>query len=1668
MTSRKIIDIANSLDFVNDYNNSGITGNNSRISTSEYGQLFLYSTNSSVNSSTATIVLYNGGLSINNTIDTTSITSGGSLTIRGGASFEKSIRVGNSGYITNVISTNSSISTLNVIGLTAGNINFTGDLYKNGSLYVSSQWTSSGGTLSYTNGNVGIATTSPNYTLDVNGTINSTNIISTNITTSVLNASGITSGNINFTGNLYKNGNIYISSQWKDEANGALSFTGGNIGIGNTSPDYKLDITGNLRVNSTDASIIISRNNNNVLQIQNSLISGNSSIQFADNSGNTKLFTGYANANSSIVSLAGSSYILSDTTVSLKLVAGNQTDIPVILNANDNSVSITTTTDATNIYSGALKVSGGAGIAKKLYVGDDLHVNRDLYVSGSINGAAASSSTYGYITLTATDDSINLSTGSLVTFGGITIQTTADSNSTSDGGSFLTAGGASIQKTLRVGNGIISENISTTNISTNNINVLNLSTGNLMVNNLNLGISNMFSGSFIPNNNTVTLSNVDGLSFSNTDTRSFTVNLSVSIESSGGNLYETFVLDGTQNNSQWSLYTTSYGDNSGIVFSITNLGQIQYTSTNISGFTNSIFRFFVNQIANTGTYIYAGLQTQGTLIINNIQILSTADSNIGVNNGSLYLAGGATVSKTLYADNITSSNVKVTNITSNNIVGVNVNGTNSTITNAVHTTLSTGTLTATTSVSSAALFATNASVGGLNASGLSALVNAIATNASVGVLIASTGITTAALLNTGLISSANLAATTSTIPNIIHTNVTTGVLVASTGITTAALLNTGLISSANLAATTSTIPNIIHTNVTTGVLVASTGITTAALLNTGLISSANLAATTSTIPNIIHTNVTTGVLVASTGITTAALLNTGLISSANLAATTATIPNIIVTNISAGTLVGTTITGGNLSLSGNLIVAGTLTTVNITSTNILNTNISIGTISATGLSSLTNVTATNASVGVLIASTGITAASAQITNVVGTTISAGTLTATNINVTTISAATALVSKNSPELIIQNTDYVNNGTSGIKFANTGVPAAAAYIRCFLAGTNVHDLQFIGHNGSSNVTAMTIKGSGNVGIGTTVPANAVDIINTVSQSNAPFLRLGNSAGGSGNQVGIKLNPYSGRAGGESSQIIAVDDANSSSHLLFYTAAAGASTTSTERMRITNNGNVGIGTNNPGESLDVRGNLRVGGSTQGNYICFFGTTLDGNYNNAYIGERVYDSGTERSELLLFKGNDLSSAPGPDRIRLLAAEHRFDTYTSDLQGAFESIGSTVTSNRMIITTSGNVGIGTTSPSYTLDVTGTCDVSTSITTAALYSTNITATNVVATTISSGTILGTTLISSANVAASLITTGTLRSSSIVLSGSSSQVVTYPLTNGLENAFAYYNNTLASGDATRWVVGLNVQTGVGNYGFWNSSLGRPALMITSTGNIGIGTTSPATTLDVNGDVRGKSLLISGNGTYTTGSIYSDSSYGMMYRSNTSNPTLSHFAWSDYADNKLLYLSSTAGNLICTGDVTAFGSLSDSRLKENISSISNDTALETVRLLRPVTFNWRGDIFNQSKRGTLDVGFIAQEVEQLVPLAVSEYDEINTGKVYKNIKHERLIPYLVGAIQRLDRENDKKQIEINNLSKQLNDLKNTFEKIQENTQQYTRKLDLQEISGPATYSESDDFI
>nr|UVN00065.1 MAG: chaperone of endosialidase [Bacteriophage sp.] len=98
----------------------------------------------------------------------------------------------------------------------------------------------------------------------------------------------------------------------------------------------------------------------------------------------------------------------------------------------------------------------------------------------------------------------------------------------------------------------------------------------------------------------------------------------------------------------------------------------------------------------------------------------------------------------------------------------------------------------------------------------------------------------------------------------------------------------------------------------------------------------------------------------------------------------------------------------------------------------------------------------------------------------------------------------------------------------------------------------------------------------------------------------------------------------------------------------------------------------------SITMSGDLKIGNGTSPNTIYFYGTTGDspGGYNHTFIAERFW-GGTESSELVLFKGNDVGngneavnvSYTGPDRIRHIAAAHLFQTYTSALSGSVEDV---------------------------------------------------------------------------------------------------------------------------------------------------------------------------------------------------------------------------------------------------------------------------------------------------------------------------------------------------------------------------------------------------------------
>ena len=129
---------------------------------------------------------------------------------------------------------------------------------------------------------------------------------------------------------------------------------------------------------------------------------------------------------------------------------------------------------------------------------------------------------------------------------------------------------------------------------------------------------------------------------------------------------------------------------------------------------------------------------------------------------------------------------------------------------------------------------------------------------------------------------------------------------------------------------------------------------------------------------------------------------------------------------------------------------------------------------------------------------------------------------------------------------------------------------------------------------------------------------------------------------------------------------------------------------------------------------------------------------------------------------------------------------------------------------------------------------------------------------------------------------------------------------------------------------------------------------------------------------------------------------------------NFDWGLHSDGNADVLTLTRG-----GNLSIAGSLSqgsDVGWKENIVSISD--GLGVVEDLNPVTFDWRPDI-SCSPDGQ-GIGFIAQEVEDVIPLAVSgedfDGDDNEYNRTGKHVSITTIVPYLTKAIQELSAKND----------------------------------------------------
>jgi hypothetical protein len=150
--------------------------------------------------------------------------------------------------------------------------------------------------------------------------------------------------------------------------------------------------------------------------------------------------------------------------------------------------------------------------------------------------------------------------------------------------------------------------------------------------------------------------------------------------------------------------------------------------------------------------------------------------------------------------------------------------------------------------------------------------------------------------------------------------------------------------------------------------------------------------------------------------------------------------------------------------------------------------------------------------------------------------------------------------------------------------------------------------------------------------------------------------------------------------------------------------------------------------------------------------------------------------------------------------------------------------------------------------------------------------------------------------------------------------------------------------------------------------------------------------------------SGSSSYQAGGI-SGSAYGGSWFHQPNNIYAAgfgpQFQWNAYSGNGDLYI----------GGVLYQNQYSDIAFKENVTPIEN--ALEKVKVIGGVEFDWNAYAKEQSGKEGRDVGVIANVVQQVYPLAVREYDREDNDKIVSHlvVDYDKLNPLALQAIKEL---------------------------------------------------------
>jgi hypothetical protein len=451
--------------------------------------------------------------------------------------------------------------------------------------------------------------------------------------------------------------------------------------------------------------------------------------------------------------------------------------------------------------------------------------------------------------------------------------------------------------------------------------------------------------------------------------------------------------------------------------------------------------------------------------------------------------------------------------------------------------------------------------------------------------------------------------------------------------------------------------------------------------------------------------------------------------------------------------------------------------------------------------------------------------------------------------------------------------------GISNAATNLSVA---IGSGINNSNVGTLQI----GPSNTAKVAIDAAGNVGIGTTAPSSILHV--SKSQNAKSHLSMDNTNTGglaqsdfeATSDAGTIAFGMNGSAAGNSAYVW-----NYANNALQF------GTNNVERMRILAGGNVGIGTTAPAHKLQVIGGhvmldngreLTAASVVSGGYQLIGSKTGSdiiriGDHTQSYSTEvDFFNSASANPDVVFKNGNvgigtstpnhalEISSGSSqfPVALNILSTTHATSRRAELMLGGNWEMGQDLHGNgtkdlyfydnaaggntRLMIDTSGNVGIGTTTPSSKLEVAGQVTITGGSPGAGKVLTSDAAGLASWATAPAGSVSGLTAAAG---------TGTIDNTNYAQTWNWSTATTQSPLSLSANALTTGSllNVTSSNAALNSTSGLlNVaNTGASTTGMvariQSSSAAGSGLTVLANGNVGIGTSTPSSTLDVNGTV-----------------------------------------------------------------------------------------------------------------------------------------------------------------------------------------------------------------------------